>query len=74
MMCLIQLSVTTPHCGNNIFKQSYRSLSRGFGSRFATVKNVNYHNSGVFTAIWSMKKKLSVFSRSFQHKALRTLH
>jgi hypothetical protein len=20
MMCLIQLSVTTPHCGNNIFK------------------------------------------------------
>ena len=66
MMCLIQLSVATPHCGNNIFKQSYRSLSRGFGSRFANLKNVNYHNYGVFTSIWGMEKSyefsVAVFS------------
>lgn len=60
MMCLIQLSVTTPHCGSNIFKQSYRSLSRGFGSRFANAKKCKLPQLRGFTTIWGMKKRILI--------------
>ena len=78
MMCLIQLSVATPHCGNNIFKQSYRSLSLGFRSRFANVKNVKYHNFVVFTSIWGMEKShkfsVAVFSTKLCELYIKMYH